>query len=59
MNLSFNTCWRDELPGFYSALQPTPLHNARVVWHNAPLANELAIPAALFTPERGAGVVGR
>lgn len=58
MNLSFNTCWRDELPGFYSALQPTPLHNARVVWHNAPLANELAIPAALFTPERGAGVWG-
>ena len=58
MNLSFNTRWRDELPEFYSALQPTPLHNARVVWHNAPLANELAIPAALFTPEHGAGVWG-
>ena len=58
MNLSFNTRWRDELPEFYSAQQPTPLHNARVVWHNAPLANELAIPASLFTPEHGAGVWG-
>ncbi|WP_347289770.1 protein adenylyltransferase SelO [Kluyvera georgiana] len=58
MNLSFNTRWRDELPGFYSALQPTPLHNARVIWHNAPLAQALAIPESLFTPEHGAGVWG-
>ncbi|MFV0263183.1 MAG: protein adenylyltransferase SelO [Kluyvera sp.] len=58
MNLSFNTRWRDELPGFYSALQPTPLHNARVIWHNAPLAQELSIPESLFTPEHGAGVWG-
>lgn len=58
MNLSFNTRWRDELPGFYSALQPTPLHNARVIWYNAPLAQALAIPESLFTPEHGAGVWG-
>ena len=58
MNLSFNTRWRDELPGFYSALQPTPLHNARVIWRNAPLAQALAIPESLFTPEHGAGVWG-
>lgn len=58
MNLSFNTRWRDELPGFYSALQPTPLHNARVIWHNVPLAQELAIPESLFTPEHGAGIWG-
>jgi uncharacterized protein YdiU (UPF0061 family) len=52
MNLSFNTRWRDELPGFYTALQPTPLHNARLIWHNAPLAQDLAIPESLFTPEQ-------
>ncbi|MFU0871569.1 protein adenylyltransferase SelO [Kluyvera sichuanensis] len=58
MNLSFNTRWRDELPGFYSALQPTPLTNARLIWHNAPLAHELAVPDSLFAPEHGAGVWG-
>lgn len=58
MNLSFNTRWRDELPEFYTALRPTPLHNARLVWHNEPLAQELAIPDELFTPEHGAGVWG-
>ena len=58
MNLSFNTRWRDELPGFYTALRPTPLHNARVIWHNAPLAQELEIPESFFTPAQGAGVWG-
>lgn len=58
MNLSFNTRWRDELPGFYTALRPTPLHNARVIWHNAPLAQELELPELLFTPAQGAGVWG-
>ncbi|WP_368751420.1 hypothetical protein, partial [Klebsiella oxytoca] len=38
MTLSFTTHWRDELPDFYTALAPTPLENARLVWHNAPLA---------------------
>lgn len=58
MDLSFTTRWRDELPGFYSALNPTPLENARLVWHNAPLARELMLPESLFVPERGAGVWG-
>ena len=58
MNLSFNTRWRDELPGFYTALRPTPLRNARVIWHNAPLAQELEIPESFFTPAQGAGVWG-
>ena len=44
MTLSFTTHWRDELPDFYTALAPTPLENARLVWHNAPLAQELGIP---------------
>ena len=58
MTLSFNTRWRDELPGFYSELNPTPLQNARLIWHNTPLADELGIASSLFAPERGAGVWG-
>jgi len=58
MTLTFTTRWRDELPGFYTSLSPTPLRNARVLWHNAALAQDLAIPDALFTPEEGAGVWG-
>lgn len=58
MTLSFTTHWRDELPDFYTALAPTPLENARLVWHNAPLAQELGIPESLFNPDKGAGVWG-
>lgn len=56
MTLSFITRWRDELPATYTALSPTPLNNARLIWHNAELANTLGIPSSLF--ERGAGVWG-
>lgn len=56
MTLSFTTHWRDELPDFYTALAPTPLKNARLIWHNAPLAQTLDIPEALFHPAQGAGV---
>ncbi|HDT6046989.1 TPA: YdiU family protein, partial [Raoultella planticola] len=55
---SFTTHWRDELPDFYTALAPTPLKNARLIWHNAPLAQTLDIPEALFHPAQGAGVWG-
>lgn len=58
MTLSFTTHWRDELPDFYTALTPTPLENARLIWHNQPLALELGIPEALFHPPTGAGVWG-
>ncbi|WP_318371472.1 protein adenylyltransferase SelO [Enterobacter sp.] len=58
MTLSFTTHWRDELPGFYTALQPTPLSNARPVWHNADLAESLGIPPSLFDTTQGAGVWG-
>ncbi|WP_434663048.1 protein adenylyltransferase SelO [Klebsiella sp. MISC125] len=58
MALSFTTHWRDELPDFYTALTPTPLENARLVWHNASLARTLGIPDSLFKPDRGAGVWG-
>lgn len=58
MTLSFTTHWRDELPDFYTALAPTPLKNARLIWHNEPLAQTLDIPEALFHPAQGAGVWG-
>lgn len=58
MTLSFTTRWRDELPATYTALSPTPLKNARVIWHNDMLAEQSGIPAALFNNEHGAGVCG-
>ncbi|WP_406671704.1 protein adenylyltransferase SelO [Raoultella terrigena] len=58
MTLSFTTHWRDELPDFYTALTPTPLSNARPIWHNAQLAQTLGVPEALFQPSTGAGVWG-
>ncbi|MDK9606211.1 protein adenylyltransferase SelO [Lelliottia wanjuensis] len=58
MTLSFTAHWHDELPGFYTALDPTPLTNARLIWHNASLANDLGVPPELFQPESGAGVWG-
>lgn len=58
MTLSFTAHWHDELSGFYTALKPTPLNNARLIWHNTALAAELAIPESLFRPEQGAGVFG-
>ncbi|WP_330982659.1 MULTISPECIES: protein adenylyltransferase SelO [Enterobacterales] len=58
MTLSFTHHWRDELPGFYTELSPTPLDNARLIWHNAPLAEALSLPASLFATTNGAGVWG-
>ena len=56
MTLSFITRWCDELPETYTALSPTPLNKARLIWHNAELANTLSIPSSLF--KNGAGVWG-
>lgn len=58
MTLTFTTRWRDELPDYYTALTPTPLSNARLIWRNGPLAERLGVPEALFHPESGAGVWG-
>ncbi|MRS88616.1 YdiU family protein [Enterobacteriaceae bacterium RIT714] len=58
MTLSFTAHWHDELPGFYTALKPTPLNNARLIWHNESLANDLGVPPSLFQPASGAGVWG-
>ena len=58
MTLSFTAHWHDELPGFYTALKPTPLQNSRLIWHNDLLAEELAIPPELFQRSGSAGVWG-
>ncbi|WP_044858766.1 protein adenylyltransferase SelO, partial [Enterobacter ludwigii] len=58
MTLSFTAHWHDELPGFYTALKPTPLQNSRLIWHNDRLADELAVPPEMFQPADGAGVWG-
>lgn len=58
MTLSFTAHWHDELPGFYTALKPTPLQNSRLIWHNDRLADELAVPPEMFQPSDGAGVWG-
>lgn len=58
MTLSFTAHWHDELPGFYTALKPTPLQKTRLIWHNDALADSLGIPSTLFQPEKGAGVWG-
>ncbi|MCS3602774.1 uncharacterized protein YdiU (UPF0061 family) [Buttiauxella sp. BIGb0471] len=44
----FKNSWHDELPGFYTALKPTPLHNARLFYHNRPLADDLGLDDSLF-----------
>lgn len=57
-NPQFVSTWRDELPGFYTELSPTPLKNSRLLWHNAPLAKTLQLDDSLFTPDQPAGVWG-
>ncbi|MDF7650175.1 YdiU family protein [Pantoea sp. Acro-805] len=53
--MHFINSWQQELPGFYSALAPTPLAGGRLFYYNAPLANDMALDDALFQGE-GHGV---
>lgn len=39
----------DELPGFYTELDPTPLAQSRLLYHSQPLAVELGLDNALFS----------
>lgn len=48
--MQFTNTWRQELKGSYSDVQPTPLANARLLYHNAPLASELALADSWFSP---------
>lgn len=50
--MQFTNSWQQALPGFYTALNPTPLQGGRLLYHNAPLATEMALDPALFN---GAG----
>lgn len=56
-NPHFDNSWHDRLAGFYSALNPTPLDNARLLWYNPALAAELALNSQCFSGP-GAGVWG-
>lgn len=47
-NIVFKNSWRNELPGFYTELNPTPLQNARLLYHNRQLAEELGLDVSLF-----------
>ncbi len=53
MTLSFTTHWRDELPDFYTSLSPTPLDNARLIWRNASLAQQLGCPTPCLRLKAG------
>jgi len=50
----FQSSYFQQLPGFYSEVQPTPLSGARLLYHNAPLAAQLGLDNALFSPENSA-----
>ncbi len=47
--MQFNNTWYNELTGFYTPLMPTPLKNPRLLYHNASLAQALAIEDDLFS----------
>ncbi|ERH67055.1 hypothetical protein N172_01545 [Pantoea dispersa EGD-AAK13] len=53
--MQFINSWQQTLPGFYTALDPTPLAGGRLCYHNAPLAQEMGLDAALFAG-KGHGV---
>ncbi|WP_409160668.1 protein adenylyltransferase SelO [Pectobacterium sp. B2J-2] len=50
----FKNHYFHQLPGFYTALQPTPLHGSRLLYHSEGLAAELGLSADWFTPEQDA-----
>ncbi|OMQ27147.1 protein adenylyltransferase SelO [Serratia oryzae] len=47
----FNNTYHQQLPGFYTELNPTPLTGARLLYHSQPLARELGLDESWFTPE--------
>lgn len=53
--MQFINSWQQTLPGFYTALDPTPLAGGRLCYHNGPLAQEMGLDAALFAG-KGHGV---
>ncbi|TCV99728.1 protein adenylyltransferase SelO [Biostraticola tofi] len=50
----FDNTWFNQLAGFYTPLQPTPLHQARLLYHNRPLADEYQLEDILFQGDNAA-----
>jgi len=44
----FEHHYADQLDGFYTALKPTPLKGATLLYHSEPLAQELGLDVSLF-----------
>ena len=47
----FEHHYADQLAGFYTELQPTPLQGAKLLYHSEPLAQELGLDESLFSAE--------
>lgn len=45
----FNNSYGQQLSGFYTHLQPTPLKGARLLYHSSPLALELGLDESWFS----------
>ncbi|WNN46248.1 protein adenylyltransferase SelO [Winslowiella toletana] len=52
--MQFNNSWFNELPGFYTALNPTPLKNPRLLYHSRSLAQELGLDESWFSQDKAA-----
>lgn len=50
--MEFNNTWHNELSGFYTALNPTPLKNARLLYHSEALARDLELDESWFSADK-------
>ncbi|CNH89082.1 selenoprotein O [Yersinia intermedia] len=50
----FNNSYGQQLSGFYTYLQPTPLRGAHLLYHSAPLAQELGLDESWFSLPKAA-----
>lgn len=48
----FDNAYYQQLPGFYTALNPTPLKDARLLYHSEPLARELGLDESWFSQDK-------
>jgi len=46
--MRFTNTWFNELPEMYQAVTPTPLQDGRLLYHNAPLSQQLQLDPQLF-----------
>ena len=46
--MRFTNTWFNELPEMYQAVTPTPLQDGRLLYHNAPLRQQLQLDPQLF-----------